>query len=66
MVLPLAIPIAMAAAQAIPAVAGMFQKNKKTPQERAAESNLNQANDYINLSMSIMKSRGFKMIFYQP
>jgi hypothetical protein len=49
MALPLA---ALAAVQAAPAIIGMFQKTKKSPQERMMESNLTQATDLSNLMMN--------------
>jgi hypothetical protein len=49
MPLPLVIGAALAAA---PGIIGMFQKTKKTPQEREAEALAAQARDYTNLMMN--------------
>lgn len=44
--------LAAAGIAAVPGIIGLFQKNNKTPGERASEGYLNQANDYTNLSMN--------------
>lgn len=49
MPLPIAVQAGITAA---PAIIGLFQKTKKTPQERAAEGSMAQAQDLINLSMN--------------
>jgi len=49
MVLPLAVGAGLAA---LPGIAGMFMKNKKSGAERQMEADAAQARDYINLSMN--------------
>lgn len=44
--------LATAAITMAPSIIGLLQKNNKTPQERASEGYINQANDYTNLSMN--------------